>query len=176
MGLGWMCVFTMQRERAPMVIDGRGLLVCDTKPLLCNHLGVKSPLCGPHKGWQRQGAGGWGGSAATQLWAEPTHPGSIWALLISVATWPLLPPGPRDNGGPRQTPLLQTFSEFLFRLNLKYFIRPPSPRSLSFTSILKSITRTSPLNPPSFRWRPKDNKGFIPKLFRTCCYVKTTTV
>lgn len=50
-----------------MVRNGRGRLVGDTKPLLCNQLGVKSPLCGPHKGSQRQGAGGWGGSAATQL-------------------------------------------------------------------------------------------------------------
>lgn len=50
-----------------MVRNGRGLLVDHTKPLLCNQLGVKSPLCGPHNGSQRQGAGGWGGSAATQL-------------------------------------------------------------------------------------------------------------
>lgn len=46
---------------------GQGRRVGDTKPLLCNQLGVKSPLCGPHKDPQRQGAGGWGGSAATQL-------------------------------------------------------------------------------------------------------------
>lgn len=77
-----------------MFRNGQGLLVGDTKPLLCNQLGVKSPLCGPHKGSQRQGAGGWGGSAETQLCAEPTHPGSICALLTSVAAWPLLPPGP----------------------------------------------------------------------------------
>ncbi len=50
-----------------MVRDRRGLLVANTKPLLCNQLGVKSPLFGPHKGLQRQGAGGWSGSAATQL-------------------------------------------------------------------------------------------------------------
>lgn len=55
----------------------------------------------------------------------------------------------RDNGGPQQTLLLQTFSEFFFSLNLKYFIRPPSPCSLSFTTGLKSIARTSTLNPPS---------------------------
>lgn len=73
----------------------RCLLVADTKPLLCNQLSVKSNLRGPLKSSQRQGAGGWGGSAVTQLWAEPTHPCSIWALLISVATWPLFPPGPR---------------------------------------------------------------------------------
>lgn len=35
--------------------------------------------------------------------------------------------GSRDNEGPRPTPLLQSFSESLFSLNLKYFIRPPSP-------------------------------------------------
>lgn len=76
------------------VQEWAGSSYCDTKALLCNQLGVKSPLCGPHKGSQRQGAGGWGGSAATQLCAEPTHPGSIWALLTSVAAWPLLPLGP----------------------------------------------------------------------------------
>lgn len=89
------CVYLWCRgSKQPTVRNRRGLLVADTKPLLCNQLSVKSPLCGPHKAPQRQGAGGWGQSAATQLWAEPTHPSSIWALLISVATWPLLPPSP----------------------------------------------------------------------------------
>lgn len=97
--LAWMCVCVCvylwcRGSKQPMVRNRRGLLVANTKPLLCNQLSVKSPLCGPHKAPQRQGAGGWGQSAATQLWAEPTHPSSIWALLISVATWPLLPPGP----------------------------------------------------------------------------------
>lgn len=50
-----------------MVQNRRRLLVGDTKALLCNQLGVKSALCGPHKGAQKQGAGGWGGMAATQL-------------------------------------------------------------------------------------------------------------
>lgn len=54
--------------------------------------------------------------------------------------------GSRDNGGPQQTLLLQMFSESLFSPNLKYFIRPPSLRSLSFTAILKSIAGTSSLN------------------------------
>lgn len=76
---------------------GRRLVVADTKPLLCNQVGVKLKLCGSLKGSQKQGAGGWGGSAGTQLWAEPTHPCSIWALLISVAAWPLFPPGLRTK-------------------------------------------------------------------------------
>lgn len=126
MGFGWMCVSVMQRDWEPTVGNGRGCLVGDTKPLLCYQLGVKSPLCGPYKGSQRQGAGGWGGIAATQLWAGPTHPGSIWALLTSVAAWPLLPPGPGTMEALGRPPLLQSFSEFLFSLNLKYFIGPPS--------------------------------------------------
>lgn len=78
--------------------NGRRLVVAGTKPLLRNQVGVKLKLRGPLKGTQKQGAGGWGGSAATQLWPEPTHPCSIWALLISVAAWPLFPPGPRTKG------------------------------------------------------------------------------
>lgn len=85
-------------HKPPTAGTGRVLLVAVTKPLLCNPLGVKSQAGGPYKAWQRQGAGGWGQSAATQLWAEPTHPSSIWALLISVAARPPLPPGRRTMG------------------------------------------------------------------------------
>lgn len=62
-----MCLFVCICDANVMVWNGRQLHVADTKPLLCNQVGVKSPLCAPHKGSQRQGAGGWGGSAATQL-------------------------------------------------------------------------------------------------------------
>ena len=151
--VGWrgmsMCVSVMQRECAPMVKNRRGFLVGNTKPLLCNQRGVKSLLCGPHKGSQRQGAGGWGGSAATQLWAEPTHPYSIWALLTSVAAWPLLPPRPGTMEALGRPHCCKLFQSSFFSLNLKYFIRPPLPCSLSFTTILKSIARTSRLYPPS---------------------------
>lgn len=65
-----MRVFVCVYDAKGVSADGQewaGLSVGDTKPLLCNQLGVKSPHCGPHKGSQRQGAGGWGGSAVTQL-------------------------------------------------------------------------------------------------------------
>lgn len=132
MGLGWMCDPMMPREWALMVRNGPSLLLGDTKPLLCNQLGVKSPLYAPHNGPQRQGAGGWGGSAATQLWAELTHPCSIWALLTSVAERPPFPPGPGTIGAHGRPPLFQSFSKFLFSLNLKYFIRPPLPSHSHF--------------------------------------------
>lgn len=114
----------------------RCLLVADTKPLLCNQLSVKSNLRGPLKSSQRQGAGGGGGSAVTQLWAEPTHPCSIWALLISVATWPLFPPGPRTMEALGAPLLLWTFLVLPFSQNLKYFIRPPSVCCHSFATVL----------------------------------------
>lgn len=142
-----------------MVKKRRDLLVGDTKPLLCNRLGVKSPLCGPHKGSQRQGAGGWGGTAATQLWAEPTHPASIWALLTSVAAWPLLPLGPETMEALGRLFCCKLFSEFLFSVNLKYFIRPSSSHSLSFSTILKGTARTSTLYPPLPQWRPQETKS-----------------
>lgn len=102
LSFGWMCVsaciyLRCQVSERRWSGAGRRLVVADTKPLLCNQVGVKLKLRGPLKGSQRQGAGGWGGSAVTQLWAGPTHPGSIWALLISVAAWPLFPPGSRTK-------------------------------------------------------------------------------
>lgn len=141
------CVYLRcQGSKQSTVSNRRGLLVADTKPLLCNQLSVKSPLCGPHKAPQRQGAGGWGQSAATQLWAAYTSQLNMGPPYICCNLAPASA-GSRDNGGPRQTLLLQMFSESLFCPNLKYFIRPPSLHSLSFTPILKSIAGTSSLNP-----------------------------
>lgn len=74
--------------------------------------------------------------------------------------------GSRDNRGPRQTLLLQMFSESLFSPNLKYFIRPPSLRSLSFTAILKSIAGTSSLNPLRYGDAPKKTKDSFPTVFQ----------
>ncbi|MEQ2157253.1 hypothetical protein GOODEAATRI_000072 [Goodea atripinnis] len=45
-----MCEPAMQRDRPLMVSNGQGLLVADTKPLLCNQLGVKSALTKADKG------------------------------------------------------------------------------------------------------------------------------
>ena len=130
----------VEKERTRSGLGG-SLLVGDTKRLLCNQLGVKSVLCGPHNGPQRPASGGWGGSAVTQLWAEPTQSSSIWALLTSVAARPLLPPGP-GTMGPLSIPFCcQLFSRLLFFcLNLKYFIRPLST-SLPFF-LRQSIERS----------------------------------
>lgn len=68
----------------------------------------------------------------------------------------------RDNGGPLETPLLQCFSQFLFSLNLKYFIRPPSPCSLSFTTSLK-IDGTSTLYSPFALVKPWRKQRISPK-------------
>lgn len=112
------CILAYRRCRGrmpPTVRTRRVLLVAVTKPLLCNRLGVKSQLGGPHKAWQRQGAGGWGQSAATQLWAEPTHPSSIWPLLISVAARPPLPPDP----GTMEAPFGQGFCRRCFQSSFR---------------------------------------------------------
>lgn len=128
--------------------------------------GMGGPFCRRHKAVAVQSAR----CKIAALWPSQrlTKAGGWWLgrecgdTAVSIAYTSLLNMGPphicsnlapasarsRDNGGPRQIPLLQTFSEFLFSPNLKYFIRPPSLRSLSFTTILKSIARTSTLNPP----------------------------
>lgn len=154
MGLGWMCVF--------VCVYGAGRVSADGQEWA-------GPSCWPHKAvavqsarckiaalWPSQWltkAGGWwlgrecGDTAVSRAYTSLLNmgPPHICSNLAPASAWSW------DKGGPRQTPLLQTFSEFLFSLNLKYFIRPPLPHSLSFTTILKSIARTSTLNPPSLQ-------------------------
>lgn len=138
------------REPPTTVGTRRVLLVAVTKPLLCNRLGVKSQLGGPYKAWQRQGAGGWGQSAATQLWAEPTHPSSIWALLISVAARPPLPPDPRTMEAPFGWAFCRRCFQSPFRAKiLNISLGLLGYALFSFATILKSIAGTSTLNPLS---------------------------
>lgn len=106
-----------------------------TKALLCNHLGVKSALCAGHNGAQKQGAGGPVGSVQTQLWAEPSPSGSIWALLTSVAVPAQLPPGCHTMRALSKS-FVGTFRASFSR-NLKYFIRPPSSAVFLWSHYIK---------------------------------------
>lgn len=126
-------------------------------PSCCRHKGVavQSTRCKIATQWPSQRltkAGGWwlgreyGDTAVSRAYTSLLNMGPPY-MCCNLAP---ASAGSLDNGGPRQTPLLQTFSEFLFSLNLKYFIRPPSPCSLSFTTVLKSIARTSTLTPLHF--------------------------
>lgn len=146
MGLGWMCV-------------------CDAEGVSSGGQGWAEPPCWWHKAVAVQSA--WCKIAA--LWPSQrlTKAGGWWLgrecgdTAVSRAYTSRLNMGPphicsslapasarsRDNGGPLQTSLLQSFSEIPFSLNLKYFIRPPSPCALSFTIILKWIARTSTIYP-----------------------------
>lgn len=148
MGSGWMCV-------------------CDAEGVSADGQEWAVPSCWWHKAVAVQSA--WCKIAA--LWPSQrlTKAGGWWLgrecsnTAVSRAYTPQFNMGPphicsslapasarsRDNGGPLQTPLLQCFSEVLFSLNLKYFIRPPWPCSLSFNTILKSIDRISTLYSPS---------------------------
>lgn len=131
-----MCV-RVEKERTRSGLGG-SLLVGDTKQLLCNQLGVKSALCGPHNGPQRPGSGGWGGSAVTQLCAEPTQLRSIWALFTSVAAQPLLPPGPGTMGPLNRPFCCKLFQGSFLAQILNISLGLLCPRSISFSLNLKS--------------------------------------
>ena len=100
-----------------------------------NHLGIRWPLCGPtmkHKGRGLVAGGPWPhswdqGPHSRPQYGQRTHirsPGSGGPLL-----GPCSLQGPcTDNGGPSADFLCWGgFSEFLFSLDLKYFIRAPPP-------------------------------------------------
>ena len=119
-------------------------------PSCCRHkaVAVQSTWCKIGTLWPAQRltkAGGWwlgrdcGDTAVSRAYTVLLNMGPPYICCN------LAPASARsqDNGGPPRTPLLQSFSVFPFSQNLKYFIRPPSPCSLSLTTILKSIA-TSP--------------------------------
>lgn len=82
----------------------------------------------------------------------------------------------RDNGGPRQTPLLQSFSkEFLFSLNLKYFIRLPSPAPVLSLPFWAASTGPLLFTPLCSGNALKTTKDCFLKLFGTCCCSKTSS-
>lgn len=149
-----------------------------TRPSCWRHkaVAVQSARCKIAALWPTQKltkAGGWwlgwecGDTAVSRAYTSLLNmgPPHICSILAPASA------RPRDNGGPQQTLLLQTFSEFLFSLNLKYFIRPPSPRSLSFTTFLKSIARrtSTHYSPFALVTLRRQQRVSAKTVFGTCC-------
>lgn len=134
MGLGWMCVCDADGVRA--VGQERVGPSCRTHKAVA----VQSARCKIAALWPPQKltkAGGWwlgrecGDTAVSRAYTSRLNmgPPHICSRLAPASA------RPRDNRGPLLGPLLWRSSEFLFGLNLKYFIRAPLPCSLSFTTI-----------------------------------------
>lgn len=99
------------RERLWMVRNGQGLLAGDTKPLLCNQLGVKSPRTKAHKG--RGLVAGWesGNTAVSRACTSQLNMGSP---RICGSPGPCFRQAPGQWGPSADPLLLQSFSEFPF--------------------------------------------------------------